>query len=159
MLILAAGRCSPCPRSGCDAFGRRASYTVRQGVAGSVASQSDAINDGCEACPLDRTQLRLWKTAGRVADLAAAREVAAGAPTRVIDVDGRYQVELDSGDYLLCALRYGPVEQPCAAFVVGSGTVTTINVKRRYGPTGLLIFDPGAPGPRSPEVFDFSPAN
>jgi hypothetical protein len=159
-LILAAGpTCTPCPRSGCDAFGSPASASVRQGIAGAVAHLSDVVNDGCEECPLSQTQLRLWKTDTRVADATAARAAAAAAPTTVIDADRRYQAELQPGEYLLCAApRGGTLQPPCAAFAVASGTVTTINVKTRYGQTGLMVFDHGASAARSPEIFDFSPA-
>jgi hypothetical protein len=116
------------------------------------------VANDCEECPLSQTQLRLWKTAAPVADASAAQAAAAATPTKLIDANGRYQVELEPGNYLMCAASRGGTMEPCAAFAVASGAVTTINVKTRYGQTGLMIFEPGASAPRSTEVFDFSPA-
>jgi hypothetical protein len=151
--------CTPCDRSGCEAIARRASPSIPQGVAGSVALLSDVVANGCQECRLSKTDLRLWQRAMPVIDADTARIVQHNEPPMVVSADGRFAVALPVGrNFLFCLGRPESSEgQPCAAFTVEAQKVTTINAKLVFGPSTLLVFDPGATSPR-PETVDFSPA-
>ena len=154
--LLLQGSCMPCQRSGCEAYQRRASATIRQGVAGAVAAPSDAIGNGCQECPLSQATLRVWRAEDPIVTGDAAQSLAAATPTFVVEADQHYELALDPADFLLCASGGTSIPvSPCAAFSVVSGSVATINVEIRNGPTSLLVFDANVSIPR-PETFDFS---
>jgi hypothetical protein len=158
-LALAAASCHPCERGGCDAYGRRAAATVREGVVGAVALLSDVIDSNglggeCQECGFSTVDVLVWRTALPITTEDAARAAMAAPPTTIVHADRAYQIALGPGDHLLCASR-GESNPPCAAFPVVAGEVTTVNVKTGKGLTSLLVFDPGATAAR-PETFAFS---
>jgi len=162
LLGLAGPACnsSICPdHSGCAALGKPAPTSLGRGVAGAVANQSDLILGECQAeCGFAEAAIRVWRTPAPVTDEAAARALATTPPLTTTTAQSRYQLALDPGDYLVCASApSGLGGMPCAAVTIRTG-VTTINVKTRYGDTGLVVFDEGRPTQRSAEVFGFSPA-
>ena len=149
--ILATASCTPCDRAGCDGYRRKATASV-QGVAGLVAYASDSVANGCQECALAQSILHVWKADGPIATATAAATLVAAAPTATVNANEHYQLQLAPADYLLCV---APGNQPCAALSVSSGAATTVNVKLRYGPTSLRVFDGGSSSPRA-ETSDFS---
>jgi hypothetical protein len=79
----------------------------------------------------------MWAVEGSVNTPAAANQVLAAAdPVRASVGDGRFHAPLAPGQYLVCAAPN------CINVAVAADTTTTVNVKRRDGPTSFFVDDP-----------------
>lgn len=143
LLVLFAGACGGdrCERSGCEAVARPASPSIRQGVAGVGASESDAGYDGCFPCSFTNTTWRLWRAPSRIADDASAAALTRTDAMATIMADPRYERALEPGEYLLCLVAD---DLTCAAASVTAGRVATVNARLVDGPPQLVIFEGGA---------------
>ena len=141
LLAPAAHGCEPCARDACEAAERPAgARAIEQGIAGFVSYESDAGSNGCFPCARSTARLDVWPAPGPVTTVAEAEALIAAGPSSVtIMADGQYQRALPPGAYLVCVLPGA-----CAQVSLGAGQVATVNVQRVYGPTGLVVFDPGA---------------
>lgn len=147
----ASGCQSACNREGCDKVNERASNNGTSAIAGSVAAESDVVENGCDECPLTSTELAIWSTPTLVADETTARAVvAASAPTLTFSAQGTYRQNVPPGAYLLC-------ERHCVAVTVEARMVTTVNILFVYGPTSFRVFDAGATKWRTAQSFAITP--
>jgi hypothetical protein len=153
LVVAALPGCRPCNRSGCDAVTNPVkSASISRGIAGVVAAESDVVADGCQECPFSMSQLDVWAVANPVSDASAAAAVVKGQPaTLTLPVDSRYERALEPGHYLVCGQARAPAE--CAAISVGDKGVFTVNVEAHYGPTRLVVFEPGSDTRRTTGVF------
>jgi hypothetical protein len=126
-------------------------------VAGVVASESDVIGNGCQECGFASSTLDIWLTTGRVQDAVTAGTIVSTTPLVAVQADGHYQIELDPADYLLCVDVLGSL--PCVPFTVEMSKVTTVNVKRVFGPAGFLVFAPGSSVPTTAPVLNVTPSS
>lgn len=141
--LLACGAlaaCAPCDREGCHALQKRQpSPKDVSRIAGSLASKSDVVTNGCQECVLSDSEVRAWSRATRVADadeLAAALEQAPDGSTT--SEQGKYALTLSPGDYLVC---FGSI---CFETSVVAGGTTTLNVRVTEGPARGYLALPGA---------------
>jgi hypothetical protein len=137
-----SGCLADCDRSGCESFGKRASASIAQGIAGAVSLESDAVADGCQICSQSEAGLEIWAAPAAVRDAGAGCQLA-GTPAPVsLTALGRYQQALDPGEYLMCVV--GGRDRPCVGVTVAAGKVTTVNVKHHFGPSDVAVLDPGS---------------
>lgn len=138
-LVAASGSCSSksCDRAACNTAAAPAHFlSVSSGVAGFVASQTDACGDGCCECSTASDTLTIWRTPAVVmtadAGLTAMRDA-----ERIdrMDVMGRYERALDPGNYLVCDLEL------CVGFAVPATGVVTVNLERGWG-SQMIAFAP-----------------
>ncbi len=144
--------CTLCNRAGCDATAGPVADTGQASIAGVVASESDAIGNGCQACPLGTATLAIWKTSGPVTDDTGAQAIVdASAATVTIQADQRYAQALDPGSYLICQRPY------CVSIDVAAGHVTTVHIKEIFGPTQFIVFDAQSKSPRTATTLEIAP--
>ena len=150
--LAAVPACSPCNRTGCDATSGPVADTGQAAIAGVVASESDAVGNGCQECPLGTATLAIWKTSGPVTDDAGAQAVVnASAATVSVQADQRYAQALDPGSYLVC-------QRPdCVSVDVVAAHVTTVHIKQILGPTQFIVFDAQSKSPRATTTLEISP--
>jgi hypothetical protein len=150
--LLLSAACQPCERGGCAAVDTRSqgSISLSRGLVGAIAVQSDVVVDGCQECGFGTAQLTIWETSERIGSSQAAdRIVQTVASLRRIDADGRYEVSLDPGHFLICLLP-----ERCAAITVPEAGVVNLNVMRRAkGESTFVIFEPGAAQRRTDGIF------
>jgi hypothetical protein len=149
LLALVVVACSDCDRDGCEAMHTPSRSSVETGIAGSVASLSDTSMNDCQECPFAATTLELWHTEALVTTVEERDTIVSRAADQAVEADASYSAPLEPGNYLVCE-----ADVPCVAFQLRDGDRITINVKRRYGPTGFIVFD--ARGKRQEEIFDFA---
>ena len=127
--------CAECVTEGCDALRDRASGR-QSGIGGIVASRSDVVANGCEECGFDRASIEVFQLKGTLAsnDVASAA-MSATTPHATIAAFERYHLKLDPGAYLVCVTLH------CIGVTVAADTLTTVNIKLRYGPTSFFIID------------------
>lgn len=126
--------------------------TGQAAIAGVVASESDVIGNGCQACPLGTATLAIWKTSGPVTDDAGAQAVVdASAATMTIQADQRYAQALDPGSYLICQRPF------CVSADIAAGHVTTVHIMQINGPIQFIVFDAQSKSPRTPTTLEISP--
>jgi hypothetical protein len=127
--------CAECVTEGCDALRDRAPGH-HSGIGGVVASQSDVVANGCQECGFAHASIEVFQLQGTLAsaDVASAA-MNATSPLATIAADERYHLNLDPGAYLVC------VTLRCIGVTVVADTVTTINIKLRYGPTSFFVID------------------
>jgi hypothetical protein len=131
-----------CERSGCDTVGTPAADSGKSEIAGAVATEGDAVENGCSKCPFATWSLALWAVSGPVSDVVSAKAIIqAGPATVTFDADGRYRQALDPGSYLLCSdpASYSCV---CVSVDVVAGHATPVNLKLNTGLSYFIVFDP-----------------
>lgn len=155
MLSLTVPGCNECERSACEAVGRRGSSSqISRGLVGVVALESDAAQGGCFECRFSTTELSVWATPNRVSDLETARAVVSGGPAAIVfTAEGRYERPLEVGHYLVCASLGKGMSRPCAAVSISASGLVTVNVKQVFGPSSLVVFEPGSDAPRTEHTF------
>lgn len=157
-LSLAAGwmmlGCTDCDQQGCDAFEAPVERGgVGTGLVGVAALQSDAVKYGCFECPLSTGTLYVWTSATPIESVVDAGDVVMTEPTHIVDIDGRYELELPPGNVLVC--RSGDtITYSCAPLVLGDGDVATASVKAHFGFSELRVLAPGATTPANPWPVD-----
>lgn len=119
-----------CNREGCDALGNRAVDTGKSGIAGVVAEESDAVTNSCQECPFGSAQVDFWATDG------TSDATSNGQPTASVDASGQYSIALEPGSYSAC------VQSDCVTVTVHANQVTTLNIRRMFGPTQFVIHEP-----------------
>jgi hypothetical protein len=125
--------CADCERTGCDSLGQRV-IRAGTGISGVVAASSDLEVDGCTECPLGQTTLAIWRSDSPVSTAAQARALVDDrAADATEDIDGRYDLDLQAGPYLLC------VRPNCVGLIVEAGERVTVNLKLRNGPTSFFV--------------------
>lgn len=129
--------CSDCDRQGCEALRKRAPERGT-GIGGVVAAASDLVEDGCRECGFQSGgAVAIWQVEGRVSTPAAANDVVAAADPVLASVRaGRFHALLQPGQYLVCSAPN------CINVSVAADATTTVNVKRRDGPTSFFVVDP-----------------
>jgi hypothetical protein len=139
-----------CDRDGCSAYEHaRSDYGITRGIGGFVASESDVVANGCQECAFSSAELKVWSTDTPISDAAAAQSVVDGSSATFTFVAiSKYEKTLDPGHYLLCSLP-----GKCASVTVTETGVFTINVKTLFGPSSILLFEPGIDTPRTEGVF------
>jgi hypothetical protein len=130
---------------------------IGQGVAGVVASESDVITNECQECTLSQATLQIWAASVEPADKAAVVAlINTFDPIEVVEIDEAYAVELESGDYVICQVLDDGV---CATFTIGNGDVATVHLLARYGPSDMVVFDPGEGSPREGGIYELEPGD
>ena len=139
-----------CDRDGCSAYGHaRNDYGITRGIGGFVAFESDVIANGCQECGFSSARLMVWSTDTPVSDATAAQSIVnESSATFNFMANSSYEKELDPGYYLVCSLP-----GKCASVTVSATGVITINVKTLYGPSSILVFEPGIDTPRTEGIF------
>jgi len=129
--------CSDCDRQGCESLRQRAPERGT-GIGGVVAASSDVVENGCQECAFESGgSVAIWEVEGFVSSPAAANQVlAAGDPVRASARAGRFHALLAPGQYLVCSAPN------CINVAVAADATTTVNVKRRDGPTSFFVVDP-----------------
>jgi hypothetical protein len=129
--------CSDCDRQGCEAL-RHPTQQRGTGIGGVVAAMSDVVGNGCQECGFQSGgAVAIWEVESAVSTPAAANPVFAAAdPVRASASDGRFFATLAPGQYLVCSAPN------CINVTVAEDTTTTVNVKRRDGPTSFFVVDP-----------------
>ena len=131
--------CNTCNRGGCDSLGTPAVDNGKSEIAGTIASESDAGNNGCFECPFASATLSIWSAPGPVSDAASAKAIIKASPAAVaLQADARYRQALDPGSYLFCA----SYESVCVSIDVVAGHVTPVNLRLLFGPFQFMVFDP-----------------
>jgi len=145
--------CNPCNRSGCDAAGTPAADNGKSEMAGFIASESDVVANGCQACPFASATLGIWVAPGPVTDVVSARAIVQASPATVtLQAEGSYRQALDPGSYLLCA-DPSSYNSACVSVAVIAGHVTPVNLKLVYGPFQFIVFDPQSRAQVSATMF------
>jgi hypothetical protein len=117
------------------------------GIAGTVATESDSVVDGCAECQPSSAKVELWTISTPVSSSNDALAITgSGAPDVSFDAAADYSFPLDPGSYLFC------VRPNCAEVHVTSGA-TTVHVKLREGPPSFFIAEP--PESKPVETFGF----
>lgn len=158
VLVGPNGCAADCDRAGCEATERPADPRgIDQGVAGAVSSESDVVANGCQECTLSQATLQIWAASVEPADKdAVVALINTFPPIEVVDVDETYAVALDVGDYAICQVLDDGV---CAVFTIGDGEVATVHLQARYGPSDMVVFDPGQDSPRESGIFRLEPGD
>jgi hypothetical protein len=128
--------CNDCNRDGCEALELQAPESGT-GIGGVVASESDSVNEGCQECAFQAGGgVAIWHVEAAVSSPAAANAVfAAAEPLRVNAPGGSFYAALAPGQYLVCAAPN------CINVAVTADATSTVNVKRRNGPTSFFVVD------------------
>ncbi len=106
-------------------------------IAGTLASESDIVGNGCQMCPFTSATISIWPAPGPVADNASADAIVNGAAAEVtFGADMAYRHAFVPGSYLICVRPY------CVGVAVVAGHVTPVNVKLVNGPSRFFVFDP-----------------
>jgi hypothetical protein len=143
----ALAACTPCNRSGCDAIRNPAADNGESAIAGSVASESDVVANGCQECPYAGATFSIWAVTAPVTDAASAKAIIKASPALItFQADGRYRQSMEPGSYLLCASPTG-YQPACVGIDVVAGHVTPVNLKLLFGPSQLIVFDPRTRAP------------
>jgi hypothetical protein len=142
LLLGALSACSSnpdCNREGCDALGRIAHDDGQSAIAGVIASESDAVANGCQECSFGTANLDFFHTTAKISDSTEAQAwIKAHAPDATLAADTAYRQLLDPGDYLVCVEQHA-----CASAEVAAGHVVTLNIRRINGPPVFLIREYG----------------
>jgi hypothetical protein len=146
--------CVPCDRAGCEAMEVPApSGDIQTGIAGAASSQSDVVTNGCSECTLSQGTLYVWASPAPLDTKDDVVALITAAPEDVrIAVDEYYQQELEPGTYAACLIGYP--EGQCATVTIAEGEVATVHMAFAYGPSSLVVFDPGSNTSRSDGIYD-----
>jgi hypothetical protein len=138
MVVLGLAGCVECVTEGCDALRDRAAGD-RSGIGGVIAAQSDVVANDCQECGFSQASIEVFQLEKPVASAESARAaIGATPPFATIAASERYNASLEPGSYLVCVTRR------CVSVNVVAETVTTVNVKQRYGPSSFFIVDPAS---------------
>lgn len=130
-----------CDQSGCEATaGPVGATSISEGIAGAGAAPSDVCDVCCECGKADFA-LVVIASDGPINDEADAHALVSSDAEReqVEMVDGRYEVAVGPGNYLVC-IPLGD-EQICGAAVVRAEEVTSAHVVSSIGLPRLTVFD------------------
>ena len=142
-----------CPREGCEAVDRPAKASIDRGLAGSAASPSDVVANGCQECGLTQGTLTVYAAASPITNEAVAAETFSNSePAATIDIDGDYERALEPGWYLVCVEEVGRGQ--CKGVEVPSQGIVTVHLVFPFGPVQIVVFEPGAGEPRGDMPFD-----
>jgi hypothetical protein len=131
-----------CDRSGCAAMTlRQADSAGKSVIAGVVASETDYVINDCRECTFASANVEAWARSEEVTTEEQLANVIEASPidATVAGDDGRYLLELDPGDYVLC---FG--SSSCFSASVVAERTTTLNVKLIDGISSGYLALPGA---------------
>jgi hypothetical protein len=115
----------------------RAADVGGSAIAGTLASESDTVGNGCQMCPFTSATISIWPASGPVADNASADAIVNGGAADVtFAADMAYRHALVPGNYLVCVRPF------CVGVEVVAGHVTPVNVELLSGPFQFFVFDP-----------------
>lgn len=141
--------CMDCNTEGCDALRLPAqTFDVGQGLAGACANPGDTVveylGETCQECPLGHDGIFLWQTEVPVSSAQDASAVCSASPFKTINCDGRYEAQLDIGNYLACSQNYAYANgMSCVNFVVVDDEITTLNTASMGYMPSLYLSEPG----------------
>jgi len=117
-----------CDRSGCETIsGPVANALIDQGFSGAAAASSDVEAEGCAACPLSSGELSIYRLDGRVHVEDEVRDVLRReSPAYRVDIEGRYEQDAETGDYLVCTFADGAAR--CLQAKVEAHAITTVHL-------------------------------
>ena len=130
--------CNPCNRDGCDALQRRAPREGGPRIAGVVASESDAVVNGCQECDFAAVDIKAWPTDQEVTTEAELSRVAQGsADSTRSSANGEYSLPLAPGMYVVC------FQNSCFNARADTEEATTLNVRLINGVSSGFLSVPG----------------
>ena len=130
--------CDPCNRDGCDALQRRAPGEEAPRIAGIVASESDAVANGCQECGFAAVDIKAWPVEQEVTTEAELSTVAKGsADSTRSSANGEYSLPLAAGMYVVC------FQNSCFNARVDMEETTTLNVRLIFGISRGFLSVPG----------------
>jgi hypothetical protein len=137
MAMLGAA-CNPCNRDGCDALQRRAPRAGAPRIAGVVASETDAVVNGCQECGFAAVDIKAWPTDQEVTTEAELSLVAKGsADSTRSSTSGEYSLPLAPGIYVVC------FQNSCFNAGTNADEATTLNVRLINGVSSGFLSVPG----------------
>ena len=141
-----------CDRDGCQAVDQPARSHLVYGMAGSVATMSDIVENGCQECRLATGKLQIWASSTRITSAEEAQALRLqSASAQEIAIDEHFEEALPPGEYLVCIDDGSPCA--CAGITVPSAGVVTVHLRFVFGPAALIVFEPGATKPREDRLF------
>ena len=144
---------SDCDRSGCREYGLPATATISQGIAGVFAFVSDLIEDGCQECgyyPVGK--VLVWASSTSLARTEEAQQLVDSSSPIEIDANGRFELAVDPGHYLACALRAPTMV--CMSVGVIAHKVSTFNALIGEGVLDVQVFEPNDHDARTNPILE-----
>jgi hypothetical protein len=133
--------CQPCNRDGCDALQSRAPDTGMGRIAGVTASESDAVNNGCQECAFaSGIEVSAWAVVQTITTDDELGTATNGAPaaSAICSEAGQYALPLAAGAYVVC------FQNSCFNASVTLGRTTTLNVRLINGVSRGFVGEGGS---------------
>lgn len=144
-----AAQCNldPCEAAGSAQQTHSFDLGVTHGITGVIAYSTDSCLNGCCECSYVATQLAIYEVSAPVTSIAQFRAQLGGTPPLLtLDVDERYAQSLDVARYVVCI----PSFERCANIEITPSSVVTLNVRRYFGGSRIVVFD--ADGNERPDL-------